>query len=347
MRLLQLTGKVLLTLLLAVLVLELSFRLAGALADSDRGVGSLARDHDVILCVGDSHTWGLGKGYPARLGQRLGNRSPRYHVINMGVAGSNTAQARKRLLGYFERFQPRVLVFWAGVNNKYNRADTQVWQEAGVEQASFFRQLLDSSRVIRFVRLWRNERQLNELLEKSDAYITPVEGKDKVRDTKQGKRIRMRRQILGQDDVFDHRHGDKLSSEEMTRVTELDLRWILAQAKAHGVPAVVVTYPLEGGWFLEANLGIRAAAAAFGVPVVEAKGSLKRLKQQFDRRGQKHDRRTFFDVSVHPTQVLYDAIGDDILRVLDRRGWLRSEGDRNWKAAPPSRPAAGTGAARP
>src|SRR5262249_5463405 len=154
--------------------------------------------------------------------------SPRYHVINMGVAGSNTAQARKRLLGYFERFQPRLLVFWAGVNNKYNRADTEVWQEAGVEKPSFLRELLDSSRTLRFIRLWRNERQLNDLLDRSDSYITPVEGwgKEKFRQNEDKTRTQFRRAILGEVDVFDHEQGDHLSSAEMTRVTELDVRWI-------------------------------------------------------------------------------------------------------------------------
>ena len=340
---LRIAGKILLALFLGVVVLEVSFRLAGALADSDRGVASLSREHEVILCVGDSHTWGMGKGYPARLGQRLGERSPLYHVINMGVAGSNTAQARKRLPGYFERFQPRLLVFWAGVNNKYNRADTEVWQEAGVERVSFFRELLDSSRILRFFRLWRNERELNELLDKSDAYITPVEGWDaeKFRQNEDKTHTQMRRQILGEDDVFDHRRGDKLPSEEMTRVTELDMRWILGRAKAQGIPVIVVTYPLEGGWFHEANLGIRAAAKVFDVPVVEGVASLQRLKDEYAKRGEATGPRTFFDASVHPTQVLYDGIADDIVRVIDEKGYLRLEGDRSAVAAAAPRATAG------
>jgi hypothetical protein len=343
--LLRFAGKLLLALVLGVAVLELSFRLAGALIDSDRGVGSLTRAHEVVLAIGDSHTWGMGMGYPARLGARLATRSPRYRVINLGVAGSNTAQIRKRLPGYLERFQPRLIVFWAGVNNKYNRADTEVWQEAGVERASLLRQLLDSSRTLRFFRLWRNERELNRLLESEDSYVTPVEGwgKEKFRRNEDGTRISFRRSIMGEVDVFDHRKADHLPPEEMSRVTELDVRWIVERAREQGVPVILVTYPLPGGWFLEANRGIWAAAAALGVPLVDSAASLQRLKRAYERRGEKYTPRTFFDESVHPRQALYDAVGDDVLKLAFEKGYL-GEGERAPAQGPSPMPSRGAAA---
>jgi hypothetical protein len=326
MSFLKLVAKAGLALVLAVLVLEVSFRIAGAIADTDRGTGSLTGAHEVVLCIGDSHTWGMGKGYPARLGELLGKRSARYRVINLGVAGSNTAQIRKRLLWNLDRFQPRLLVLWAGVNNKYNRADTEVWQEAGVEPASLLRELLDSSRTIRFFRLWQNERRLNEFLDETDAYVTPADGwgETKVRQNRTKTRTKMRRSILGEEDVFDHRQGDHLSSEEMQRVTELDFGWIIGRAKARGIPVIVVAYPLPGGWFKDANVGIRAAAAAHGVPVVEAAASVDRLRKRYAARRRRAATRFLFDRSVHPRQPLYDAIGEDILRVADENGYLPS-----------------------
>ena len=38
----------------------------------------------------------LGKGYPGALAELLAARSPGYHVVNLGVSGSNTAQFRLR-----------------------------------------------------------------------------------------------------------------------------------------------------------------------------------------------------------------------------------------------------------
>jgi hypothetical protein len=117
-------------LLLAFLVLEVSFRIAGALSSESRDRTQVRVDeqHQVLLCVADSHTWGLGMGYPAR----LAGSSDRYRVINLGVPGTNTAQLRRRFADYLDRFRPRAVVIWAGVNNFWNQPDTELW--SGGEQ---------------------------------------------------------------------------------------------------------------------------------------------------------------------------------------------------------------------
>jgi len=56
---------------LGVLVLEVSFRLAGALVDPDRGLDSLTRAHEVVLCVGDS------RNQCGELTKHLGSRCER------------------------------------------------------------------------------------------------------------------------------------------------------------------------------------------------------------------------------------------------------------------------------
>lgn len=329
--------KLALAVLLAFAVLEVSFRLAGHLGRWERGTGGLTAGHQVVLCIGDSHTWGLGSGYPARLAERLGGPGSPYRVINMGVPGSNTAQVRERLGGYLDRFQPRLVVLWAGINNKGNRASSDSWERVGVERASFWRHLLDSSRVLRFVRLWRNERELNRFLEGTDTYVRPGDGGGMETLESGGTLIRRhRRDLMGKTEVFDNVRSDKLPPEQMRRVTELDVRLIAEELRARGTPLIVVSYPLESGWFSDANYGIRAAVAATGVDLVESEAVLQGLKEDFLRRGIPFDRRTFLDRSVHPTQLLYAAIGDRILELARERGFLPEAAPRDGRAAAPS-----------
>ena len=81
-------------------------------------------------------------------------------MINLGVPGSNTAQLRNRFLDYLDVYRPTVVVHWAGINNAYNRAETEVWGEARGAPASRARKLFDHSRVLRFMRVWRNQWEL-------------------------------------------------------------------------------------------------------------------------------------------------------------------------------------------
>src|SRR5688572_10206253 len=91
----------------AVLTLEIGLQVASFVVAGDPST-RLAPAHDriVVLCVGDSHTWGLGRGYPGALAELLAARSPGYHVVNLGVSGSNTAQLRLRFPAWLDTFRP-------------------------------------------------------------------------------------------------------------------------------------------------------------------------------------------------------------------------------------------------
>src|SRR5262249_41635390 len=105
----------------AALLLELGLRLASLVVAGDPATRlSPGHDRTVILCAGDSHTWGQGKGYPAALAERLAARSPRYQVVNLGVPGSNTAQLRRRFPDWVHPFPPPGVVLLGGVNNRYD-----------------------------------------------------------------------------------------------------------------------------------------------------------------------------------------------------------------------------------
>ena len=131
---------------------EIGIRVAGILAPFGRD-GSVEGGHFVVLCVGDSHTWGNGRGYPRRLSQRLAALSKEYRVINLGVPGTNTAQLRNRFAAFLERYDPGLVVIWTGVNNRWNRSETEVWSEAEVAPASLTARALDEVRLLRLVRL--------------------------------------------------------------------------------------------------------------------------------------------------------------------------------------------------
>jgi lysophospholipase L1-like esterase len=315
-RVLRIISRSVLALVIAFAVCEVSLRLAGALMPRERGIEGLAAGHFAVLCVGDSHTWGLGKGYPARLAERLAERSPRYRVINYGVPGTNTAQLRKQFVSYLDRFHPGVVIFWSGVNNRHNRSETDVWQEAGVERASFARRLLDDLRVLRFIRMWRRDREMDQLFTSTGTYVAPDAQRT---ETDQVWRDH-RRNLFGQEIVFHNVTGEHLPPEEQARVTELDVHWMIEQSQARGIPFVAITYPLPGSLFTAPNEGIRAATDAYGAARVDSKDAEERLIEEYRSRGEQ--RPQLYDSTFHPTQTFYDAIGDLVLEKLDEKGYL-------------------------
>lgn len=269
----------------------------------------------VVLCVGDSHTWGMGRGYPAALADELAQRSPRYHVVNLGVPGSNTAQLRRRFVDYLERFRPRVVILWSGINNSWNRTDVALWDAAGEPDArASTTRLLDVSRVVRFVRVWRHQRALDRAASSLGPLLAPElsHGPDENRQT-------FRRDVMGVPDRQENTPSPPVAETETTRVTALDVAWFATVARTHGVPLLAITYPLGLAQFGAANAGIRAGATQAGVGVIDANEALQHLKTRLTAAGQD---RSLFDPSLHPTQEAYDEIGALVLQRLDREGFL-------------------------
>ena len=319
-------------LLLAVGLLEGGLRLAGALSSAERGSFDGAGDSIVVLCIGDSHTWGNGEGVPARLAERLAERSPRFRVVNLGVPGTNTAQHRKRFDRYLDRFDPSLIVFWAGLNNVWNRTDTESWTQAGVEEASWWRSLLDEIRILRFFRVWRYQAELNEVLASDDAYVVPemTEERTWLRKVKE-------QRIGGESDTFVNAWGEdasELAPELVTRATAGDLDWMITRARERGVPVLPITYPHERSHFRNVNGGIRWAARNTDTPVVVGSAAKRRLVAR--ERAAGRGRPDLFDRTAHPTQVLYAEIADLALETIDEHGLLPDvEGDPGPSAGPP------------
>lgn len=79
-----------------------------------------------VLCVGDSHTFGLGVpqigSYPERLATRLDARfTAPVSVVNRGVPGQNSAQVTSALPADLRAVDPDIVLILAGINDTWNR----------------------------------------------------------------------------------------------------------------------------------------------------------------------------------------------------------------------------------
>ena len=305
---------VLLGLLLGVVSVEGLFRAGAAVAALDLDLLEDPASREIILCVGDSHTWGKGRGYPRRLATLFAERSPKYLVVNLGVPGVNTAEIRKRWVGYLNHYEPAIIVVWAGINNAWNRAHSDLWTEADAEPLSLADLVVEWSRVARFLRVWSFQDELRASLEEGDVYVSP--------DDRWDRRQRARtRTFLGREDVYRPIHSDAaLPKDEISRVTELDLTWLIEKAASRGVPVVPITYALPGAHFLAANRGIRAAADKTGAPLVESRLGEERLRASFT--GREEEIPDLYTKSVHPSQVNYEAIAEVAFEVVEREHLL-------------------------
>ena len=114
---------------LALAGLEAVLRLA-ALTVGARGAGLARGSATTILCVGDSHTYGVGvaqqESYPGQLQTALDESgSSRYRVVNLGLPGMSSTEIAARLPEWLDRHRPAIVVFGAGINNLWNRSGTQ------------------------------------------------------------------------------------------------------------------------------------------------------------------------------------------------------------------------------
>jgi len=92
----------------------------GAAAGAARAVAPAVAPRRVILFIGTSLTAGLGldpdQAYPAVVARRLDSLSENYEVVNAGVSGETSADARHRL-GWLLRRPVAVVVLETGAND--------------------------------------------------------------------------------------------------------------------------------------------------------------------------------------------------------------------------------------
>lgn len=291
----------------ALVIVEIFIRVWAATVAAHGDVPAPAGDRIVVLCIGDSHTWGRGHGYPERLSTALARRSERYRVVNLGVSGTNTAQLRRRLPQQMDRYGPALLVVWSGVNNAWNRADADV--RSGEGAGSVWQWLAERSRILRFVRVWRHGRLLREAFEADGAYVAPRAEQEDEPGFSRHVRV-----LAGASEEYENRTGATLSDDELVAATRDDLIWIVEYAQDRGVPTILISYGLSG-LYGEASRGIREAGAATGAPVIDAADVAKELLARMGAGGAWLA--PLYDDTIHPTQPLYEAVGNRVLAVAD------------------------------
>lgn len=150
-------GLVLFGTVLALGLLELA--LAGlALFHGHRETALPTTGEQVILTVGDSHTYGIfmspEDAYPGRLQAELDAvAAGRYRVVNLGLPGMNSSTLVARMPGWIERFRPSVVVVCAGVNNVWNSSDVETATQRN--DGGFLSRFVSGLRIVRLLRLYR------------------------------------------------------------------------------------------------------------------------------------------------------------------------------------------------
>jgi hypothetical protein len=124
-------------LLVGLVVAEIGLQVMGFVARqvvTRSGSGGTDAAEITILCVGDSHTYGLPlpeeESYPAQLEAALQARDPSrtIRVVNLGVPSLNSTFVANRLERQMFQLRPQLVIVWVGINNLWNVVETLQWE---------------------------------------------------------------------------------------------------------------------------------------------------------------------------------------------------------------------------
>ncbi len=273
-----------------------------------------------IACVGDSHVYGAyvraAAAFPEQLDRILRRRGVAADVYNFGVPGQNSIQVRDRLPRILERVRPQVVVVVVGHNNYWNLSERAGDGPGAATLAWTWRDL----RLVRLLHVLRVS-----LREGAAAARRP---ELRMLDaTAQGQRLVM---DLGDglERVDMWRGAGELTPEQVERVTDDDLRAIVAEVRAAGAVPVLLGYP-------EAVRPERAAVV-HAIERVAAATDLLCLDPMWltSRLDARHVKGLFFS-DLHPTARYYRAMAWALARQLVRRGVVPSGRRRRAPAREP------------
>jgi hypothetical protein len=273
---------------LAALVLPARFERESAAAARRPETGEL-----VVLCVGDSHTFGFGvepqEAYPVQAEEILRRHGVRARFINAGTPGRNSSQVREVLQPMLERYRPQVVIVWAGANNQW----VPLVRDGA---APPFR---DRFRLVRMLRLLlgRNEGVSGDFRrDLDDALLTPT---DRPTPTQTGPR-------------------EQRSIEATSEVTRRDVGPIIESIRAAGAVPVWLTYAITLGPMLAAiDDAIVDEAARHQARVIDLRVMARRHRPRI---------RHLLLPDIHPNARLYRAIGWEIARTFVREDVAGSAG---------------------
>jgi hypothetical protein len=328
-------------LLLGLTLLEIGFRIGGAVVSgrAERGVPArpAAGDTFRVLCVGDSNTYGGGverrEAYPARLEDTL-NRAAgrrRFVVTNLGVPGTNSAQLLHRLPAYIASYAPDLLIVLIGVNDYWNPAETVAVPGGGVRR--WVHRVLSHLRVYRFFHLtvlaggppWIGPAGEPGRSSTSGHDAAPVVEITQRGPDDGGEADATHRELRYGGATFSfriHRRAVVLDDAEHRSLLRQHLRGIVDVAAAARVPLVLPTYAADWGHYEVANAGIVSLSGVAGAHVVSQVFGAQ-LAHRIPR--SKSEGSLFFP-DLHPKPPVYEAYALSLCEALVRERLIPLEG---------------------
>lgn len=161
--------------ILTLVVLESGLRIAGAIflnTQEKRNRPELIKTNkDIyrILCLGESTTmFGGDDSYPRQLERILNAKSKtkKFHVINKGMPGANSAVIVSNIRDYLETYKPKIAVVMMGVNDGTNEdGSTPIYDETFQIRAKLFMQDFRVYKLIKLIYVHVNSR-ISEVMQK-------------------------------------------------------------------------------------------------------------------------------------------------------------------------------------
>lgn len=145
--------------ILFLVLLEISMRIIGHVYLSREIIryGDRKSSDYVILCIGDSFTWGgrvtRYEAYPAYLSQIITSRNPdkKFLVINKGKCEYNSSQVLRSLPGWLKAYRPHMVILLVGSSNRFNPWGYNSYESPGLR--STLQDGFDGLRVVKMIKL--------------------------------------------------------------------------------------------------------------------------------------------------------------------------------------------------
>jgi lysophospholipase L1-like esterase len=212
-----------------------------------------------VLCVGDSHTYGIwverSEAYPQQLESLWNQRSesPRLEVINLGVPGTSSSSLLRELPGLLGTFDPDLLIVMVGGNDFWTIPTPLEDGESPPREGFLKRHSL-------LYRLWflfqrgRQQAQAPEVILDPNASLEGT-GRHRIRIGE--------REIEMPFTVW--RSGERGSLEALSR----NLRRIIQLARDGNRSVYLMTYPSKQNPYLTASMVIEQVAQKTGTPLID------------------------------------------------------------------------------
>lgn len=256
-----------------------------------------------VLCLGDSHTYGLwvdrSEAYPQQLESLWNQRtdSPKLEVLNVGVPGTNSSRLVRELPQMLEALDPDTLIIMVGGNDFWTLPVPLDDTVEAQPRESFLKR---HSLLYRLYYLFQRGRQVSapEIMLDPDATLTGT-GRYQVRVGDQ--EIEMG-YTAGASDL-------RKSLADLKR----NLRRLVELARDGGRPLYLMTYPTKQNPFLTASMVIKAVAEETGTPLIDLTAVFARICPKRDCP------ETVFEDG-HPKAPGYRIVAETIVERLARRG---------------------------